>query len=409
MQTFKKMFLNVTATIITVGVMSLSAFHVAIGADTTFWQDTLKAARGQTVYFNAWGGSDTINAYIAWAGDEVKKRYGVTLVHVKAGAGAVVSKVLAEKQAGVDKGGSVDMVWINGENFKAMKDARLLYGPFSDSLPNYKYVDVIGKPTVVLDFTEPTEGLEAPWGMAKLVFMHDTAIEKILPQSSVDLLSYIQKNPGRVTFPSPPDFIGSTFLKQILSELARNPEALLSPAHDDNFDYVSAPLWEWLDAATPNLWRSGRVYPKNGEVMLQLLDDGEIDFGLSFNPGSATHAILNGQLPETVRTFVYPRGTIGNTHFIAIPYNASAKAGAKVAINFLMSPEAQIRKQNPEFWGDPTVLDIGALSQKDRTEMKALPLGIATLSPDELGPVLPEPHPSWMTRIEKEWAARYRQ
>ena len=29
-------------------------------------------AKGQTVYFNAWAGSEQINAYIAWAGQELK-------------------------------------------------------------------------------------------------------------------------------------------------------------------------------------------------------------------------------------------------------------------------------------------------------------------------------------------------
>ena len=31
-------------------------------------------ARGQSVYFNAWGGSPAINAYIAWAADQLKVR-----------------------------------------------------------------------------------------------------------------------------------------------------------------------------------------------------------------------------------------------------------------------------------------------------------------------------------------------
>jgi putative thiamine transport system substrate-binding protein len=37
----------------------------------------------------------------------------------------------------------------------------------------------------------------------------------------------------------------------------------------------------------------------------------------------------------------------------------------------------------------------------------ALDLGIATLSPAELGAVQAEPHSSWMTRIADDWAARY--
>ena len=88
---------------------------------------TVEAARGQTVYFNAWGGDDKINDYIEWAGDELKSRHGITVVHVKlADTAAAVSRILAEKTAGRDSGGSVDLLWVNGENFAAMKRNGLL-------------------------------------------------------------------------------------------------------------------------------------------------------------------------------------------------------------------------------------------------------------------------------------------
>ena len=54
-------------------------------------------------------------------------------------------------------------------------------------------------------------------------------------------------------------------------------------------------------------------------------------------------------------------GTIGNTHFVAIPYNSSAKEGAQVVANFLLSPEAQARKLDPTVWGDPTVLGLSLI------------------------------------------------
>ncbi len=75
--------------------------------------------------------------------------------------------------------------------------------------------------------------------------------------------------------------------------------------------------------------------------------------------------------------------------------------------NFLISPEAQLRKSDPKIWGDPTVLNISKISVEDKKRFDSLDLGIATLRPDELGPMLPEPHPSWMNRIEKEWERRY--
>ena len=141
--------------------------------------------------------------------------------------------------------------------------------------------------------------------------------------------------------------------------------------------------------------------------MKQKLADGELDIIFAFNPSEASAGIASGELPDTVRSFTYTEGTLGNTHFVAIPYNASAKAGALVLANFLISPEAQARKQDPSVWGDPTVLSMDKLSAEDRAAFDALDLGIATLKPDELGPALDEPHPDWMERIEGEWLKRY--
>jgi putative thiamine transport system substrate-binding protein len=92
---------------------------------------------------------------------------------------------------------------------------------------------------------------------------------------------------------------------------------------------------------------------------------------------------------------------------VAIPFNAAAKEGAMVLANFLLSPEAQARKQDPRVWGGFTVLALAKLRPEDRRRFDDLELGIATLSPAELGTALPEPHPGWMTRIAGEWLERY--
>ena len=51
--------------------------------ETRPWSTIVARARGQTVYWNAWGGDDRTNAFIAWAGGEVKRRYGITIEQVK--------------------------------------------------------------------------------------------------------------------------------------------------------------------------------------------------------------------------------------------------------------------------------------------------------------------------------------
>lgn len=375
------------------------------------WSAVEEAAAGQTVYFNAWGGSENINAYLEWVGQEALRRYGVEVVHVKLDDTAnAVARVLAEKSTGRDEGGSVDLVWINGENFVAMKRQELLMSPgWAQDLPNWRYVDVEGQPSILTDFTEPVEGLQSPWGGAKLVFFHDGARTDAaeLPDSAVELLEWAKANPGRFSYPAPPDFIGSSFLKQVLSEVVDDPEKLQAPVDEATFEADVAPLFAYLDELHPVAWRSGQAFPQNYPDMKQKLADGELDIVFAFNPAEASAAIAAGELPDTVRSFTFSGGTLGNTHFVAIPYNANAKAGALVVANFLISPEAQARKQDPTYWGDPTVLAMAKLDDADRAAFEALDLGIATLAPDDLGPILDEPHASWMDRIEDEWRRRY--
>jgi putative thiamine transport system substrate-binding protein len=372
------------------------------------WDATLAEARGQTVYWNAWGGDEQVNRYIAWVAEQVEERFGIDLVHVKlTDTAEAVARVVAEKTAGRTEEGSVDLIWINGENFAAMKEQDLLFGPFARNLPNFRYVDTEGKPTTLVDFTVPTEGYEAPWGMAQFIFIHDTEGVPEPPRSIPAFLDWIEDNPGRFTYPAPPDFIGTTFLKHVLLELAADPEVFQEPVVEDEFAAITAPLWQWLEEARPHLWRNGNTFPPSGPAMHQLLDDGEVAFSMAFHPAEASALIANGRLPETARSFILEDGTIGNTHFVAIPFNAAHTAGAMVVANFLMSPEAQAKKQDPRVWGDGTVLDLDALSPEDRQRFEALPRGIATLPPDELTPVRPEPHPSWMTAIEAEWLRRF--
>ncbi|HEY9549183.1 MAG TPA: ABC transporter substrate-binding protein [Kiloniellaceae bacterium] len=381
----------------------------AQGAQGRDWPEILEAADGQAVYWNAWGGDPRINAYIAWVHDQVKQRFGITLHHVKlADTADAVSRVLAERAAGKQAGGSIDLIWLNGENFAAMKAQQLLYGPFTKLLPNFRLVDFDDKPSTLVDFTVPTEGYEAPWGMAKLNFIYDSARVTETPGSIPELLEWAQAHPGRFTYPAPPDFLGSTFLKQVLIELAADPAFLQQPVADEaQVEQAARPLWEYLDALHPHLWRGGETFPASGPAQRQLLDDGAVDITLSFYPSEAASAIANDLLPETARSFVLDGGTIGNTHFVAIPFNANAVEGALVVANFLMSPEAQAVKQNPEAWGDDTVLALSKLGSSQRRLFASLPLSKATLPPEALGPTLLEPHPSWMTRIEEEWLRRY--
>ena len=384
------------------------ALSLPFAAKAETWDDILAEAKGQTVYWHAWGGDPKINDFIAWVGQEASGRYGVTLEHVKLASTAdAVARVLGEKSAGVTEGGAVDLIWINGENFAAMKAQDLLHGPFAETLPNWSYVDVAGKPAVVTDFTLPTEGFESPWAMAQLVFEYDSARVPVPPADLDGLKAWIKDNPGRFTYPQPPDYLGTTFLKQVAYGTMADPSVLQAPVDEATYAETVAPMWAFLDNITPSLWRSGKAYPQNEPALGQLLADNEIDIGFAFNPGRASAEIAAGNLPDSMRTFVLDQGTIGNASFVAIPFNAAHQAGAKVIANLLLDPSVQARAQDPAVLGFQTVLNIAALPPEDAARFASLELGIATLSPDSLGKTLLEPHASWMVRIGQDWMERY--
>ncbi|MGV2988086.1 ABC transporter substrate-binding protein [Vibrio sp. E150_011] len=361
-------------------------------AQSEAWNAVVKEAEGQTVYFHAWGGSQEINRYLQWAGKEIKQKYGVTFNHVKVTDIAETSaRLLAEKAAGKNENGSVDMVWINGENFKSMKENQLLNGPFTHSLPSWQYVDK--SLPIDVDFSVPTDGYEAPWGVGQLVFIHDTETLRNPPASYVEMLSYAQAYPGRLSYPKPPEFHGTSFLKSLLIELTDDDPSLSKPVAEADFAGVTQPLWTYLDAFHKVAWRGGKQFPAGTAESIQLLDDGQLDLAITFNPNAVFSAQENGNLSTSTAAYALDSGALSNIHFLAIPWNANAKAGALVAIDFLLSPEAQSRKGDIKVWGDPSVLEKQYLT------------GSAAKSQSFKS--VAEPHPSWQAAIEQEWLKRY--
>ena len=367
------------------------------------WAEIEARAKGQTVYFNAWAGSPQVNAYIAWAADEVNTRHGITLEHVKlTDTAEAVRRVRDEVKAGGE--GSADLIWINGQNFHVMKEEQLLFGPFTEELPNFALVDIDGKPTTIVDFAEGTEGLESPWGIAQLTFFADGAKLDTPPMSMMELLDLARDEPGRITYPAPPDFHGTTFVKQALAETIEDRAMLPLSIDKAAFTEAAKPLFEFLDQLHPYLWREGKQFPQSQAQVTQMLADSELLVGLTFNPNEPANLVASSTLPATTIAWQNRGGTIGNTHFVAIPINAKSKAAAEVVANFLLSPEAQARTADLKIWGDPSVLDMGKLTPAQRGLFsRAREPG----SVKEPARTIPEPHGSWVPLIEAAWLERY--
>ena len=375
---------------------SLLLVTPAFSADS--WQSLQQQAKGQTVWFNAWGGDPAVNRYLDWVSGEMKTHYAIDLRIVRlADAADAVKRIQTEHASGRNHNGSVDLLWVNGENFRTLKEAGLLQTEWAQQLPNWRYVDT--RKPVTEDFAIPTEGAESPWGGAQLTFIARKVSMSAPPDTPQALLAWAQQHPGKVTYPRPPDFTGTAFLEQLLLTLTTQPDAL-KKAPDDTFQQVTAPLWRYLDTLHPLLWRKGQDFPPSPARMDALLASGNLALSMTFNPAHARQKVASGELPADSYSFGFKNGTIGNVHFVAIPANASASAGAKVVANFLLSPQAQIRKADPAVWGDPSVLDPGTLPADEAKRLRSH-------TPEALPAVLPEPHAARVNALEQEWLRRY--
>jgi putative spermidine/putrescine transport system substrate-binding protein len=369
------------------------------------WDDVLAAAKGTTVNWFMWGGSDTINTNVDNdIGGPLKAMYDITLNRVPiADTADAVNKVLDESAAGVKTGGSIDLIWINGENFRTLKEAKLLYGPFTDLLPNSKYVNW-DDPAMAYDFGYPVEGYESPWGHAQFVMEYDTAQVGDNPPTTFEALQdWIHANPGKFTYPAIPDFTGSVFIRHVFYWAAGGPEPFLGEFDQATFDQYAPKVWEYLNDIEPDLWRGGQTYPE-APVMDDLLANQEIAFNMGYGPAGASLNIAQGIYPDTIRTFVFDTGTLANNNFVAIPFNASNPAGAMVLANYIVSPEFQLIMADPEKWGWLMTIDPTRMSAEEQAKLATYELGPATLSPDVLAAhALPEASGDWVTAIEEGW------
>ena len=179
-----------------------------------------------------------------------------------------------------------------------------------------------------------------------------------------------------------------SFLKQILLETSPDINIFAKPVDQSDANAALNPLWQWLDGVHPHLRQGGKNFPANYTAMIQMLGDGELSIAFAFNPAEFSHAIAQGILPDTVRSYIHDGGTLANVHFVAIPFNANAPEAAQVVANFLLS-RAQLRKAHSDIWGDPTVLALKTLPLDIQQAFTDLPKGIATLDEDALGMTLP--------------------
>lgn len=366
------------------------------------WDEIVEAARGTTVTFYGWGGDENRNNWLnTTVADYVKEHYDIALEVVGMDINDILSKLSGEKQAGSETG-SIDMIWINGENFYSAKDNGLLYGPFSGQLPNMEaYID-LEDPETLNDFCMPIEGYEAPYAKAQTVFFNDSAVTPEAPASAEELLEFCKKYPGKVTYPALPDFTGSAFVRNIIYELCGWEQFQDMEADYDTVKAAIEPALDYLRELNPYLWNEGKTFPESSTTVDAMFADGELVMNMSYGPFSVATGIAEGTYTDTTRTFVFDNGTIGNTNYMAIAFNSPNKAGAMVVINAILSAELQLTQY--EQLRELPVVSADKLSAEEQAAFDAVDLGKGVLSQAELlEHRLPEMPADLVPVIEEIW------
>lgn len=365
------------------------------------WDEVVAAAKGKTATMMMYMGGDKglsyMNDYVL---PTLKEKYDITLQLVPGQGKEIVAHVISEKEAG-KKDGQIDVVWINGETFFQLRQIDGLYGPYNQYLPNFKKVDT-ANPIVQFDFQENIGGYETPWSIANFALLYDSAAIANPPHSMQEFAAYWAAHPGKFTIPD--DFSGYTLIKSWLIELSGSKDGLDGKFDAEKYERYSSQLWKFINDNKKKFWKQGETFPASNTLVSQMFASGELDFAMSFSNADLDIKIAEKVFKNTVRPLIPKAGSIQNTNYVGIPFNATNKEVALVVANFLISPEAQAAKANLKYSGSRTVLNKANLSSEERLLFDGNNQVKYALKVDELiSNAIKEPVPEYMIKVAADF------
>lgn len=369
---------------------------------STSWDDLVTQAKGSHVTFYGWGGDEARNQWLTEVfTPQLKEKYDITLDVVGMDIDDIMAKLANEKQ-GAQESGSIDMIWINGENFWSAKENKLLFGPFTSALPNMETYVNTADPETTHDFSVPIDGYESPYSKAQFVLISNTDKAPEPLNSAQDLLEFCKAHPGQVTYPAPPDFTGSAFVRTIIYDLCGYEQFQTMEPNKEKVTQAIQPALDYLNKLKPYLWNEGKTYPDSLPTLANMYSNGEVLMTMSYSPYVLATENAQVTFPKSSQTHVFTKGTIGNTNYIAIAQNAPHKAAALLAINEILNPQTQLSMY--EHLKTLPVIDTNKLDAQEKAQFDKVDHGKGTLSQQELlDHRVPETPAQLVPLIEEIW------
>lgn len=330
------------------------------------YEQLVEDAKGSYVNFYGYGGNEVMNKWFdTQIIPQMKEKYDINVKRVGMNIDEILNNLLSDKQANNLKG-SMDVVWINGENFKTTKDSNLLLGEFTKKLPNYnEYVDTNSE-DITTDFGTKVDNMEAPWGKAQFAIAVNESKVKQEIKNTKDLKEVIMKNPGKFTYPALPDFTASAFVRNVIYDIVGYENIKDLPADETKVKEVIKPAIDYLKEIKPYLWNEGKTYPSTTAQLDNMYADEEVYFTMTYSPNVIPGRIESKEFSKDTKIIELKKGNISNTHFLTVPFNTKNQAGAMVLIDYLISIDAQASKTFSENWGDSTILDMNKIPENEK-------------------------------------------
>lgn len=345
---------------------------------------------------------------VEWLKDDFAKylsaTYGIDVTILEQPLVKTLDRLTTDKANEVTFG-EIDIVLIEHEGFKNARTNGLLYGPFSDKLPNV-YQNLSER---ALNFTTregiKTEYYSIPYSRAQLSFIYNQDVFYETPSDYEALIELIKKNKGKFTYPDPRySKEGEAFILSVIGQTIDFESFLMGNFNTERFSQALDSGMENLKQIKPFLFDQGLKYPSSTDELDDLFNNGTLMMSMTMSYNYVTDKLREYEYLESASTFIIPSGVATYDEIAVIAFNSPNKSGAMVTLNALLSPEMQASKYNPREWGSLTVYDSEIAPSSSLEGFKAARLRSTTVNYSSfMKAVMPEFSPEMRTIILDRW------